>query len=63
MRDAGGRAVLSVYIEGIKQAASAKKDLRAEETHDFVLDYQDGPLVVGRGLFLSSGLVAATLIE
>lgn len=38
-------------------------DLRAEETHDFVLDYQDGPLVVGRCLFLLPGSVAATLIK
>lgn len=38
------------------------KDLRAEETHDFALDYQDGPLVVGRGMFLLLRLLAATPI-
>ena len=43
------------------QGNSIGKNLRADETRNFVLDYQDGPLVVGRALFLLLGLVLLTL--
>ncbi len=46
VRDAMSRAV-SLYPQG-----QASQNLRAEKTHDFVLNYQDRPLVVGRSLFL-----------
>ncbi len=53
VRDAMSRAV-SLYPKG-----QASRNLRAKETDDFVLNYQDRPLIVERGLFLFLGLMNA----
>ena len=45
------------------QGNSIGKNLRADETRNFVLNYQDDPFVFGITLFLLLGLVLITLIE